>query len=65
VLQLASGEDHCVDQFLDLWVPYLGFREHLTDEVDRPLDWQRVSFFRPFDHDSRTDNLGCRSDVQE
>jgi len=39
VLHLASGEDYSVDQLLDLGVTCLGFREHLTDKIDRPLDW--------------------------
>ena len=39
VLQLASGENYSIDQLLNLRVPYLGFREHFADEVDRPLDW--------------------------
>jgi len=39
VLQLASGEDYGVDQLLDLGVTCLGLREHLADEIDRPLDW--------------------------
>ena len=39
VLQLASGENHGIDQLLNLRVSYLGFREHLADEVDRSLDW--------------------------
>ena len=39
VLQFASGKNYSIDQLLNLGVPYLGFREHLVDEVNRPLDW--------------------------
>ena len=65
MLQLASGEDYSIDQLLDLGVTCFGFREHLTDEIDRPLDWQRMPLLLPFDHHSCTDDLGRRGNVKE
>jgi len=39
MLQLASSENHSINQFLNLGVLYLCVREHLTDKVDGPLNW--------------------------
>jgi hypothetical protein len=38
VPELAPREHHCVEQLLDLWVPRLGFRQHLADVIHRPLN---------------------------
>jgi len=65
VLQLASGEDYGVDQLLDLGVTCLGFREHLADEIDRPLDGQWVPLLLPLDRHSCTDDLGRRGNIKE
>ena len=34
MFQLSGCNQYGVDQLLNLWVPGLGFIEHLTDEID-------------------------------
>ena len=63
MLQLTAGEDYGIDQLLDLGVTYLGLRKHLADEIDWPLDWQRMPLLLSLDHYCRTDDLGHRCDV--
>ena len=65
MLQLAAGKDYGVDQLLDLGVTRLGLRKHLADEIDRPLDWQRMPLLLPLDYHRRTDDLGHRGNVQK
>ena len=66
VAQLALNHDDCIKQLLDLWIPCLGFRQHFTDEVHRPLDRQSVSLLLSFHNDSRADDLsrGCHVYVE-
>ena len=61
VAQLAPSQDHCVEQLLDLWIPCLGFKQHFTDEVHRPLDGPSVSLLLSFHKDGCADDLshGC------
>jgi hypothetical protein len=39
VLKLALRKDYCVEQLLDLRIARLGLGQHLTNVVNRPLDW--------------------------
>ena len=64
VAQLAPSQAHCIEQLLDLWVSCLGFRQHFTDVVHRPLDRQSMALLLSFDNDHRADHLGRRSYVQ-
>jgi hypothetical protein len=65
VPELASRQHEGVQQLLDLRVANLGVREHLTDEVYRPLNKQRVTFFCPLDYYGHADHLCCRSDIKQ
>jgi hypothetical protein len=38
VPELAPREHHRVKELLDLWVPRLGFVQHLADVIPRPLN---------------------------
>jgi hypothetical protein len=42
----VSRENHCVKQFLDLWVARLGLRQDVADVVHQPLNWQSVPLLR-------------------
>ena len=63
VLQLVACKDYGVDQLLNLGVTCLGLREHLADEIDWPLDWQRMPLLLPLDHHRCTDDLGRRGNI--
>jgi hypothetical protein len=43
VFELPFGDQHGVDELLELRVAGLGFGEYLADEVDRPLHVQHFS----------------------
>jgi hypothetical protein len=57
VSQLPPRQNHRVQQLLNLWVADLGLGQYLTDEVDRPLDGQCMSFFSSLNHDRDADHL--------
>ena len=65
VLQLMACKDYRVDELLYMWISYFGLREHLIDDVNQALHWQRVSFFWPLDHYRRVDDLSRRCNVKE
>jgi hypothetical protein len=45
-----------------LWVPDFGFIEHLTNEVNRALDFEHVARFITLDHDDCGDHaIGGRN----
>lgn len=48
--QLLLGNEDCIEQFLDMWVSSLGLAQHLTDEVNGPLDLEYVALILPFHH---------------
>ena len=55
--QLALGDEHCVEDFLELRVSGLGIAEDLTHIVYRPLDLQSVSLLFPFYHERGAKHL--------
>lgn len=62
---LPLGDKHCVQQFLDLWVPRLGLGRHLTDEVGMSLHLEYMTHTFPFHHQRRVDHLGGGCHVEE
>jgi hypothetical protein len=64
VEKLASCENHCVEQLLDLGVAHLGVGQDLADVVYWPLNRQGVAFLRALYHDHGTNHLGGRSHVE-
>ena len=65
VAQFAPGQDHGVDQFLDVGVACFGLREHLADEINRSLGGQSVPLFLPLYHYGGADHLGRCGDVEQ
>ena len=55
-----------VDQFLNLWVPGLGFIEYLTNEIDWSLYLVDVAGLVAFDHHGSGDHsVSCCNVKQE
>jgi hypothetical protein len=65
MLKLSAREDDRVEQLLDLRVAHLCVREYFTDEVNRPLNGEDVSFLASLDYYGRADHLGGRGDIEE
>ena len=64
VAQLAPGQNHRVQQLLNLWIVCLSFRQHFADVVHRPLDGQSMALLLSLDHDHHANHLGRCSYVQ-
>jgi hypothetical protein len=64
VTELASREDHCVEQLLDLRITRLCLGQNLADVIYRPLDWQGVPLLRALYYDDSADHLSGRGDVE-
>jgi hypothetical protein len=45
-------------------VSYLGFREYLADEIDRPLHSKSMAFLASLDYNNTADNMSCCCDVK-
>jgi hypothetical protein len=56
MFQLSGCNQDGIDQFLNLRVPGFGLIEHLTDEVNRALDFVNVVGFLTLDHDDCRDH---------
>ena len=66
MFQLSGCYQYGIDQFLDLWVPGLGFIEHLTDEIDWSLYLVDVAGLVVLDHHGSGDHsISCRNVKQE
>ena len=66
MFQLSGCNQYGVDQFLNLWVPGLGFIEHLTDEIDWSLYLVYVAGLVALDHHGSGDHsISCRNVKQE
>ena len=66
VFQLLGCNQYGVDQFLNLWVPGLGFIEYLTNEIDWSLYLLDVAGLVAFDHHGSGDHsVSCRNVKQE
>jgi hypothetical protein len=62
MFQLLGCNHDGVDQLLNLWVPGFELIEHLTDEVNKALDFVHVVGFLMLDHDDCGDHtIGGRS----
>jgi hypothetical protein len=62
MFQLSGCNQDGIDQLLNLRVPIFGLIEHLTDEVNRVLDFVHVAGFLMIDHDDCGDHvIGCRN----
>ena len=66
MFQLSGCYQYGVDQFLNLWVPGLGFIEYLTDEIDWSLYLVDVARLIALDHHGSGDHsISCRNVKQE
>jgi hypothetical protein len=61
--QLSLGNQHYLDQFLNLQVAYLGVGEDLAHEVYGPLDLKGVPEIVPLHNECRADHLHGGGDV--
>jgi hypothetical protein len=57
MFQLLGCNQDGVDQLLNLRVPGFGLIEHITDEVNRVLDFVYVAGFLTLDHDDCGDHV--------
>ena len=62
--QFAPGQDHGVDQLLDVGVTCFGLGEHLADEINRSLGGQSMPLFLPLYYYGNADHLGRCGDVE-
>ena len=62
VLQLLGRHDDGVEEFLCLWVMWLGVSQYLADKIHGTLDLKGVSLFFPFNYQSGADHMvsGCQ-----
>jgi hypothetical protein len=65
MFQLSGCNQYGIDQFFNLWVPGFGLIEHLTDEVNRALDFVHVAGFLVLDHDNCGDHTIGGSNVEK
>ena len=66
MFQLSGCYQYGVDQFLNLWVPGLGFIEYLTDKIDWSLYLVDVAGLIALDyHGSGDHSISCRNVKQE
>jgi hypothetical protein len=63
VAQLPSADEDGIQELLDLWVTCLGVGQDFTDEVDRTLDFESMTFLLPFHYDGGTHYLSSGRDV--
>jgi hypothetical protein len=63
--ELVGCNQDCVQQLLDLGIPSLGLVQDLADEVNRSLDLVRMPSLLALNDNSRADNSGGRSDVNQ
>jgi hypothetical protein len=62
MFQISGCNQDGVDQLLNLQVPSFGLIEHLTDEVNRVLDFVYMAGFLTLDHDDCGDHaIGDRN----
>ena len=60
MFQLLGCYQYGIDQFLNLWVPSLGFIEYLTDEIDWSLYLVGVARLIALDHHGSGDHpISC------
>jgi hypothetical protein len=57
MFQLSGCSQDGIDQLLNLRVPRFGLVEHLTNEVNRALDFVNVAGFLTLDHDDCGDHV--------
>jgi hypothetical protein len=55
VFELPGHYKDCIEQLLNLWVPYLSIPQDLIDKIHRLL-FNFCRGFRPFNDDDYTDN---------
>ena len=66
MFQLSRCYQYGVDQFLNLWVPSLGFIEYLTNEIDWSLYLVDMAGLVAFDHHgSGNHSISCSNVKQE
>ena len=64
--QLSGCYQYGIEQFLNLWVPSLGFTEHLIDEINWSLYLVDVVGLVALDHYGSGDHsISCRNVKQE
>jgi hypothetical protein len=63
VPELSFGDQHGINELLDLRTEDLGVRKYLTDKVDRPMHFQHFVGLVALDHQSHADDLSHGSDV--
>jgi hypothetical protein len=64
VVKLPGCDKYTVKYFLNCWVMNLRFKEDFADEVDWLLHPEGMAFLLAFHHDSRTDDVSSRGDVE-
>jgi hypothetical protein len=65
MFQLLGCNQYGVDQLLNLWVPGFGLIEHLTNEVNRALDFVHVAGFLMLYHDDCGDHVIGGHNIEE
>jgi hypothetical protein len=65
MFQLLGCNQYGIDQLLNLRVPSFGLIEHLTDEVNRVLDFVHVAGFLTLDHDNCGDHVISGRNVEK
>jgi hypothetical protein len=62
--KLPRGDEYIINEFLNYQVTNFVFRKYFTDEVDWLLHPEGMAFLLAFHHDSRTDDVSSRGDVE-
>jgi hypothetical protein len=65
MFQLSGCNQYGVDQLLNLQVPVFGLIEHLTNEVNRALDFVNIAGFLTLDHDDCGDHAISGRNVEK
>jgi hypothetical protein len=65
MLQLLGCNQDGIDQFLNLRVPVFGLIEHLTNEINRVLDFVHMAGFLTLDHDNYRDHAVSGRNVEK
>jgi hypothetical protein len=65
MLQLLGCNQDGIDQFLNLRVLVFGLIEHLTNEINRVLDFVHMAGFLTLDHDNYRDHAVSGRNVEK
>ena len=65
MLQLAIDHEYSKHQLLPMWVSLLGFRQDLTDIINRPLNWVLFTRLLALHHNCSTDSSVVSRHIQK